>query len=454
MVGEINTGFLVKVTDKFSEPLNKMEKAIGKVKNEAKDYSIILNNQAKIEAILSKKFKKRTSDIYHGLSTKYKAQFLEQTGILEQIAAEKALNNVRAKEDIASKLRTGIREKNIGQNEKLTEVIARGRAEQEMLYAASMKDAAILSKLGAGTIALGIASVMANEKIHSMKLSLEAATGSAKDAKEIFSRLQKLSEITPLPTAQIVDTDAALIELTGSQKKSEKIIKQLAIVSGAYKLNLSSVAQTYMRINEQHRLGRYELRSLGRAYAPMIAAMKEITKQNGISADTFNRFMLAGRLSSDLYVAALKRITDKGGAAYNMLQKRNETFMANLAEFKNISAVYLNDLWKMISGTNTLGESFKNLNDVLKRLEPTTSHVGEIRKTVTQLASPVGTVGGIFSMIEKIIQSTRAYEAGKPQHVTIHVDDPKGYVKHVSSSSGTNVSSNVNVGINMPHAIR
>lgn len=424
MVGEITTGFLIRVIDKFSKPMAQAEKMVKRLTQASGGLTGTLKKESEAEKSLA---------VARRYNTKY---------VVNQAAATKYLQSVGklGLETDTAKL----------------SIMAR------MLP--------IMRKVATAGITLAIAAATANERFASFKLSLEAVTGSSKDAEAIFNRLQKFAEIVPIPLKQIVDTDAALIQLTGSQKEAEKITKRLTIVSGGLETNLDNLAKTYVRVTQTGRFGRAELRSFGKAMPYVIAEMRRIAKENGIASASFDKALISGRFHSEWLVDSLERMANKGGIAYKLMQKRNESFMVNLKEFGGIASGYLNDLWKMVAGNVTLGEAFHKLNNLLRAIEPSfkraTEAIHDMFFTTTRgLEAKLGfgaitgarpktpMLGGkIGELLGGARPSPEPTATAVKHHFKITIDDPKGYVKKVEPRS-EDKGTEFNLGANMAHVL-
>lgn len=413
MVGEITTGFLIRVVDKFSKPMANAEKMV-----------------------------KRLSKTSVGLTGTLKKEAITQRMV------DEALRRTTKTMEINGKVYKKVN---------LEDVRSILAGEEKICTMKRMLP--IMRKIGTAGIALAMAAATANERFASMRLSLEAVTGSSKDAEAIFNRLRKFSEVVPIPTKQIVDTDVALIQLTHSQKEAEKITKRLAIVSSGLETNLDTLRQTYIRVTQTGRFGRAELRSFGKAMPYVIAEMRKMAKEHGKTAESFDKALVSGRFHSEWLVTALERMADKGGIAYKMMEKRNLTFMANLKELGTISSGYLDDLWKMVAGNVTLGQSFHKLNNFLRenedRFKKVTAALHPFFAAIGKIATYTGGLIALPGMIEKIptaigIHAPPTVPATQTlkHHFKITVDDPKGYVKTVAAKSKDKITE-YDLGTNM-----
>ena len=441
MAGEVTTGFLIKVIDKFSKPLANAEKSIKKITATSSGLSKILEKETKAERGLDLALRKKDKDLIDSLGPAAKAKVMEQLGT-------KAV-------------------------EEKTEAISR-----------FARFAPLIRK---STIALAIASAAANERFADMRLRLEAVTGSAKKAQEIFDRLRKFSEKVPISTMDIVKADTALTIFTGSQKQAEKVTKQLSTISGAYGDNLNSLVKSYERVSQKGKFGQAELRLLSpEAYAAITSEMKKIAKEHGRNMDEFTKNMNKGNMATEWYIDAMERATSKGGAAYKMLGKRNQTFMSSLKEFGTISGGYLNDIWKMFAGNVTIGQSFHKLNNALISIEPVFEKITlaihsviaayislikfsnkyvmkgielpfkAIGAAVGAIKSPTSlpVLGGYGASpnLTKIFSGLPTQTQPIKHNITITVDDPKGHVKHVAAKSEDR-RTDFNLGTNMMHVL-
>jgi len=462
MVGEVTTGFLIKVIDKFSKPLANAEKSIKRIKVVSSDFTKTLKTETKVERDLALSLRQKDKLLIDGLGAKAREQVMEKLGL-------KAEETMLVAEEKANKIA----------NE--------ARKAEELRIISLNKRQFIYRKIVKGIVLTAIAAAAANERFADMRLQLEAVTGSAKKAQEIFDRLLKFSEKTPVSTMDIVKADTALIAFTGSQKKAEKITKQLATVSGAYTDNLDTLVKAYERVSQKGRFGQAELKTLSpRAYGAVYAEMRKIAKEHNRNMKDFDENMRKGKMHSEWYIDAMERVANKNGAAYKMLQKRNQTFMSSLKEFGTISASYLNDLWKMFAGNVTIGQSFHKLNNALISIEPVFEKITlaihsviaayislikfsnkyvmkgielpfkAIGAAVGAIKSPTSlpVLGGYGASpnLTKIFSGLPTQTQPIKHNITITVDDPKGHVKHVAAKSEDR-RTEFNLGTNMMHVL-
>lgn len=180
------------------------------------------------------------------------------------------------------------------------------------------------SVAGLGAIGAGAAYVTREfSKIEDAKAAFQPFMGSVEGASDAIERLKKLAVETPFQLNDLTGAAAKLFPLVGrDMDKMIKTLRMLGDISGGNADSLGSIATAYARVMQKGRTEMMELNMLNDRMVPIFSKIQEVMD---IDATTFFKLSAAGRITSDKFLEAIKRMTSQGGMFFNAMFIKSKT---------------------------------------------------------------------------------------------------------------------------------
>lgn len=229
-------------------------------------------------------------------------------------------------------------------------------------------------------------------------------------ASEMMNDLRELSINSPynLPDLQLMTKQLAGTALQIEQ--IEDMIPRIATLGQGDAAKMASISKVIQDVVTAGKLQGEELRQLKNTG---IDATSEIVRILGISQSQLKKLQMEGKITSDIFLQAIKNITDEGGKYYGLLDAMAEDYLGQVAQLKG----------HIIEIGKTLGrEMGTELNDVItdinnklkdmassgaldKKIQGFAEDLKEIFLVVKDLAGLLANVGNFLLNNKELVYS-------------------------------------------------
>ena len=152
--------------------------------------------------------------------------------------------------------------------------------------------------------------------------NLSVMTGSKVIGDNLFSQIQKMADVTPFETRDLLGSAQMLMQYGLGVNKLLPTLQKLGDISGADKEKMNSLTMAFGKVISEGKLN-------GRALEEMIYAgfnpLNYIAKQTGLSMQQLRKDMEKGAIGAGMVEKAMDAATGPGGRFFNLMQKQSET---------------------------------------------------------------------------------------------------------------------------------
>lgn len=182
-----------------------------------------------------------------------------------------------------------------------------------------------------------------NSEIEYLNASIEALTGSQKVSNRLTKEMTILAAETPFQISHFAKASKTLLGYGINQKDVMKDMEMLGNISmgDAYKLDRLSLA--FGQVAAKGKLQAEEVRQMvNQGFNPLMV----ISEKTGKSIATLTEEMKDGKISFDMVKESMQVATSKGGRFYNSMDKLSKTFRGQQEKIKEYGDIFWGNLIK------------------------------------------------------------------------------------------------------------
>ncbi len=238
----------------------------------------------------------------------------------------------------------------------------------------SMREAgrAATLKLTAPIALVGIGALVASAKIESMEISFESLTGSAAKAKQVVKSLTDFAAKTPFQLEGIGRASTQLLAAGVTTDELNNRLKLLGDIASVTKVPLTDMSSIFAKIKNKGKAMTEEILQLSDRGIPVIA---ELTKELKLPKEAIFKLAEKGKIKFDLIVRVLKRMTKKGGIAFNAMEKQSQS----------LSGVFYTLKDNVFLASATFGDAIVKVTNLKENMKKLTDKIAEIAEKFKKL---------------------------------------------------------------------
>ena len=237
-------------------------------------------------------------------------------------------------------------------------------------------------------------------ELQTQRVALVQLTGSVEKTNKIIKELQAFGNVTPFTSSELI-TQAKRLKAFGFETENlVDMVKRLSDVAGATGADLSGISTAFGQIFAKGKLQREEELQLLERGVDITSELKRIT---GTSGEEFESMMRKGQISSELVLQALKNLTNEGGVFFGGATKQSQTLNGQISTLvDNVETL-----------ARTIGDALEpSLMAVLKIANKTLSAINRLlssdfQRQISGFRLNLITPGGLKSDLEKIENFTK-----------------------------------------------
>ena len=168
--------------------------------------------------------------------------------------------------------------------------------------------------------------------LQTQRTALIQLTGSVDRANKIISQLQAFGNVTPFTSSELIEQAKRLKAFGFETADLVDTVKRLSDVAGATGADLSGISTAFGQILAKGKLQREEELQLLERGVDITSELKRIT---GLQGDAFESAMRKGKIGADLVNQALINLTSEGGVFFGGATKQSQTLNGQLSTFQD-----------------------------------------------------------------------------------------------------------------------
>ena len=203
-------------------------------------------------------------------------------------------------------------------------------------------------------------------EIETITAQLSTLTGSVQGATKLIGELQEFSSSTPFQLPGIAQASKQLLAFGFSQDEVIPKLQFIGDIAAATGNGLNDLAGIFGQVSSAGKLTGERFAQLSDRAVPIQSA---IAKTLGVAESRVKDLVSSGAISAEIFEKAMKSMADKGGLAFQGMQKRSEGFdgvMSTLSD--NISTFAANVGKDMLPVLVEFGNAFIKLIQENKEL--------------------------------------------------------------------------------------
>ena len=237
-------------------------------------------------------------------------------------------------------------------------------------------------------------------ELQTQRVALVQLTGSVEKTNKIIKELQAFGNVTPFTSSELI-TQAKRLKAFGFETENlVDMVKRLSDVAGATGADLSGISTAFGQIFAKGKLQREEELQLLERGVDITSELKRIT---GTSGEEFESMMRKGQISSELVLQALKNLTNEGGVFFGGATKQSQTLNGQISTLvDNVETL-----------ARTIGDALEpSLMAVLKLANKSLAAINRLlssdfQRQISGFRLNLITPGGLKSDLEKIENFTK-----------------------------------------------
>ena len=237
-------------------------------------------------------------------------------------------------------------------------------------------------------------------ELQTQRIALVQLTGSVEKTNKIIKELQAFGNVTPFTSSELI-TQAKRLKAFGFETENlVDMVKRLSDVAGATGADLSGISTAFGQIFAKGKLQREEELQLLERGVDITSELKRIT---GTSGEEFESMMRKGQISSELVLQALKNLTNEGGVFFGGATKQSQTLNGQISTLvDNVETL-----------ARTIGDALEpSLMAVLKLANKSLAAINRLlssdfQRQISGFRLNLITPGGLKSDLEKIEDFTK-----------------------------------------------
>ena len=168
--------------------------------------------------------------------------------------------------------------------------------------------------------------------LQTQRTALVQLTGSVDKANKIISQLQAFGNVTPFTSSELIEQAKRLKAFGFETEDLVDTVKRLSDVAGATGADLSGISTAFGQILAKGKLQREEELQLLERGVDITSELKRIT---GLQGEEFEQAMRKGKIGADLVNQALINLTSEGGVFFGGATKQSQTLNGQVSTLQD-----------------------------------------------------------------------------------------------------------------------
>ena len=168
--------------------------------------------------------------------------------------------------------------------------------------------------------------------LQTQRTALVQLTGSVEKANKIISQLQAFGNVTPFTSSELIEQAKRLKAFGFETEDLVDTVKRLSDVAGATGADLSGISTAFGQILAKGKLQREEELQLLERGVDITSELKRIT---GLQGEEFEQAMRKGKIGADLVNQALINLTSEGGVFFGGATKQSQTLNGQVSTLQD-----------------------------------------------------------------------------------------------------------------------
>jgi len=237
-------------------------------------------------------------------------------------------------------------------------------------------------------------------ELQTQRTALIQLTGSVKNANKIIKELQAFGNVTPFTSSELIEQSKRLKAFGFETKELVDTTKRLSDVAGATGADLQGIATAFGQIRAKGKLQQEEnLQLLERG----VSLTTELEKITGKQGDTFESAMRKGEISADDVNQALINLTSQGGVFFEGATKQSQTLNGQVSTLVDNVETLARTIGEELEPA--LMTSLKTANKLLGAINRLFS--SEFQRQISGFRANLLVPGGTLSDLKKIEDFTK-----------------------------------------------
>jgi tape measure domain-containing protein len=213
---------------------------------------------------------------------------------------------------------------------------------------------------------VGVMALKSAAQIETMSVSFETLLKSKDKADVLMKDLIKFAELTPF---EMEDIGSSVRQLLGANVPLKDIIKTMSMIgdvaSGA-NVPLTDMTHIFAKSLNKGKAQAEELNQMAERGIPIMQMLAEMAGKS--TADVY-KAAETGQISSDVIVAAFKKLTKEGGLFYQMAIKQSKTLGGIFSTLKDVVYFTMGDIGMAIVNAFNIKDVMSNAIRWLERMQ-------------------------------------------------------------------------------------
>jgi len=236
--------------------------------------------------------------------------------------------------------------------------------------------------------------------LQTQRTALIQLTGSAEKANKVIAELQAFGNVTPFTSSELIEQSKRLKAFGFETADLVDTVKRLSDVAGATGADLSGISTAFGQILAKGKLQREEELQLLERGVDITSELKRIT---GLQGDAFESAMRKGKIGADLVNQALINLTSEGGVFFGGATKQSETLNGQLSTFQDNVETLARTIGEVLEPA--LMSALTTANKLLGSINRLFS--SEFQRQISGFRLQLITPGGLKSDLKKIESFTK-----------------------------------------------
>lgn len=261
-----------------------------------------------------------------------------------------------------------------------------------------------LTAVTTGLGAAGAVGVKYNATVEQLQTSFEVMTGSAEDAVDIVSQLQKIGAETPFEFTDLANTTQLLMNFGFTADGAIESMQMLGDISQGSSEKMGSIARAYGKMSSASKVS---LEDINMMIDAGFNPLQEISETTGESMSSLYNRISKGTISVDEITASMQRSTSEGGKYFQSMEKQSETFSGQMSTLSDNVNTFLGNVTGGIFDT-IAQDILPKLNDAISVIndgftsggfQGAVDAVREMSPVLDNLIGKIETVSGALERI-------------------------------------------------------
>jgi tape measure domain-containing protein len=255
-------------------------------------------------------------------------------------------------------------------------------------------------------LGIGISAVKSAAQMETLVVQFETLLGSQARAIQLMDDLKKFSAETPFQIQGVANAAGILLTMKRTVNEVKKDLKSLGDIAAATPASIEELAGIFAKIIGLGKVQAEELRQLVERRIPILDVLG---KMLGKTSEQLFKMAERGELSSDLIVAAFRKMTGEGGIFEDLMKKMSNTMTGVFSNFIDNLELLKIEFGDMIVQTLELKKVFKGIIESLERVKNAFKSMdANTRKSIISVILIVAAIGPLLLILGTLVLAIKA----------------------------------------------